>query len=62
MPNLHHNPSILTGDEDNDADIFEFDRKLNEISSKINDTMQRINTHYPEKINENPAEEDAEKP
>lgn len=62
MPNLHHNPSILPGDEDNDADIFEFDRKLQEISSKINDTMQRINTHYPEKINEKPADEDAEKP
>lgn len=62
MPDLHHNPSIFPSDEDGDVDIFEFDRKLKEISSKIDDTMQRINAHYPEKTNEEPANESVGQP
>lgn len=62
MPDLQNNPSIFPSDEDMDVDIFEFDRKLKEIVSKIDDTMQRVNAQYPEKTNEEPAEEDAGQP
>ena len=59
MPDLHNNPSVFPSDEDNDVDIFEFDRKLKEIISKIDDTMQRINTQYPEKNHEEPTNDNA---
>lgn len=39
--------------EDLDMDIFEFDRKLEEIVSKIDTTMQKINVHYPEQTDDN---------
>lgn len=48
MRDLNDNPSIFPDDEDLDTDIFEFDLKLKEIVSKIDKTMQKINTHYPE--------------
>lgn len=59
MPDLHNNPSIFPSDDDGDVDVFEFDRKLKEISLKIDDTMQRINAHYPEKTDNEPAAENA---
>lgn len=59
MPDLHNNQAAFLGNEDSDADIFEFDLKLKEITSKINDAMQRVNAHYPEKTNKEPAAEDA---
>ena len=61
MQDLHNNPSVFPSDEDNDADIFEFDRKLKEIVSKIDDTMQRINTQYPEKNHKEPTDDNTVK-
>lgn len=52
MPDLYDNPSIFPDDEGLDTDIFEFDRKLKEIVSKIDATMHKINTHYPEQTAE----------
>lgn len=49
MSDLQENDlSKISDDEDLDLDIFEFDRKLKEIVSKIDTTMQKINAHYPE--------------
>lgn len=58
MPDYHNNPSVFPDDEEQDVDIFEFDRKLKEIVSKIDTTMRKINEQYPEQ-NENEPTEDA---
>lgn len=49
MPDLNENLIEEPEDELKDMDIFEFDRTLSEIVSKIDATMQKINEQYPEK-------------
>lgn len=57
MPEPHENlPDVA--DDSLDADIFEFDRNLNEIASKIDAAMRKINAQYPEKTNADNAEND----
>lgn len=57
MSDLHEKLPDVPGDVP-DADIFEFDRSLSEISSKIDAAMHKINAQYPEKMNDNSAGSD----
>ena len=57
MPDYHDNPSVFPDDEELDVDIFEFDRKLKEIVSKIDTTMRKINEQYPEQSENEPADD-----
>ena len=52
--------NIDDGDDFSDMDVFDFDSKLSEITSKIDHTMKKVNEQYPEKKELEQTDEAAE--